>query len=130
MERRILIVDDDAGLRDFVAKALHGAGYSIHCAEDGEAGWNALCSDAFDALITDHEMPRLTGLDLLRRVRAVQRNVPVILTSGNMPWHDPDLLRLLPPGVALEKPFSLAGLLANVRGLLVPVDSTAAAPVR
>lgn len=130
MERRILIVDDDAEVRDFLARALHGAGFRTHCAEDGEAGWNALRWGSFDALITDHEMPRLTGMDLLRRVRSVQRTVPVILTSGNMPWHDPDLARLLPPGIALQKPFTLAGLLAHLRGLLVPAEAVGPIPVR
>ena len=122
---RILIVDDDPGIRNLMARALRGAGYRISCAGDGEAGWDALCAEGFDLLITDHEMPRLTGLDLLRRVRAGSLHVPVILTSGRMPWNEKDLLQLLPPGKALEKPFMLGKLLASIRSFLTPAELTA-----
>jgi DNA-binding response OmpR family regulator len=103
-----------------VAGVLRGAGYSAHCAEDGEAAWAVFCANHFDALITDHEMPRLTGLDLIRRVRAVPIKVPVILMSGRMPCDDENLSRLLPPGIALKKPFSIAELLIHLRGMLIP----------
>jgi DNA-binding response OmpR family regulator len=126
MERRILVVDDDDGLRDLMVEVLERAGYRSSCASDGEAGWTALRSYRFDALITDHEMPRLTGLDLLRRLREVERTVPVILTSGNMPGGDTDLPSLLPPGVALQKPFSLIRMLDAVRGLLDPASAAMA----
>jgi len=106
-------------------RVLHNAGYRISCAEDGEAGWRALCAESFDVLITDHDMPRLTGLDLIRRVRAKSLNVPVILTSAKIPWNERDLARLLPPGKTLEKPFSFAKLLANVRSLVPPATLTA-----
>jgi DNA-binding response OmpR family regulator len=123
---RILVVDDDPGLRTMLKTVLGSAGYRISCAEDGEEGWHALCANRFDALITDHEMPRLTGLDLLRRVRARPLNVPVILTSGRIPWDQEDLTRLLPPGLALRKPFSFVELLACVRRILAPLEFTAA----
>ena len=117
----ILVVDDDASIRDIVAAVLLRTGYRVSCAEDGEAGWSALCSDTFDMVITDHEMPRLKGLDLLRRVRTVPLHVPVILASGMIPWHEPDLLPLLSPGQVLEKPYSLTELLATVRSFLTPM---------
>jgi len=116
----ILIVDDDARIRDTVTAVLVHTGYRVSCAEDGEAGWNALCAAKFDMMITDHEMPRLKGLDLLRRVRAAPLNVPVLLASGNIPWHEPDLLPLLSPGEVLEKPYSAANLLEKVRSFLAP----------
>jgi DNA-binding response OmpR family regulator len=121
---RILLVDDDPGVRGFLGEMLRRVEYHVSCAEDGEAGWDVLRADRFDVLITDHEMPRLSGLDLLRRVRAAPLDVPVILISGSMPWTEPDLLRLLPPGVALEKPFSFVDLLANIRTFLTPTIRT------
>jgi DNA-binding response OmpR family regulator len=117
---RVLIVDDDAAIRSFLFDALNGAGYLTHLAEDGEEGWEALRSDRFDALITDHEMPRLTGLDLIRRVRAVPLQVPVILMSGELPSEDAGLSKLLPPGITLNKPFSVADLLSKLRSILIP----------
>jgi DNA-binding response OmpR family regulator len=97
---------------------LWAAGYRVSSAEDGEEGWSALCAGSYDLLITDHDMPRLSGLDLLRRLRAVKFDLPVILISGNMPWAEPDLLGMLQPGLALEKPFSFVGLMATVSSLL------------
>jgi DNA-binding response OmpR family regulator len=117
---RILVADDDQGVRDVVANALRLASYRVGCAHDGEDAWNALSSNGYDLLITDHEMPRLTGLDLLRRVRDRKPDVPVILISGTLPRDDPDLLRLIEPGLALEKPFSLKDLLGAVRRFLAP----------
>ena len=94
---RILFVDDDPDVRDLTVNLLRHARYRVSCAEDGEAAWDALCADRFDLLITDQDMPRLKGLDLLRRVRAGRLPIPVILISGRMPWAETDLLRLLPP---------------------------------
>ena len=94
------------------------AGYHVTTAEDGMQGWELFCRCNFDLLITDHDMPRLTGLDLTRRVRTDQRDLPVIMISGRMPWEELDLLSLLQPGIALEKPFAFAELNAHVRSLL------------
>ena len=117
---RILVVDDDANLRNFVALTLRRTGFQVNCADDGESGWDAICEACFDLIITDHEMPRLTGLDLIRRVRARPLVVPVILTSGRMPCKDPELLPLLQPGLMLAKPFTHSDLLAKVRVFLSP----------
>jgi CheY-like chemotaxis protein len=117
--KQILVVDDDAAIRDVLANFLRRSGYQVSCANDGEAGWEALCANRFNALITDHAMPRLTGLDLLRRVRSGPlKELPTILISGEMPSGERDLLELVWPGVAMEKPFSLLELLTSVRGVL------------
>jgi CheY-like chemotaxis protein len=115
---RILLVEDDATLRETLSVGLQRSAYDVSSAGDGEEGWDALCAVPFDALITDNEMPRLTGLDLLRRMRARPLGIPVILTSGNLPWDEPDLPKLLVPGAALAKPFLLVALLAKLRELL------------
>jgi DNA-binding response OmpR family regulator len=119
MRNSILVVDDDAGVREVLANLLRRSGYRVSCANNGEAGWEALCANSFDALITDHAMPRLTGLDLLRRVRSGPlKLLPVILISGKMPWDEADLLELAWPGMAMEKPFSFFELLTSVRTVL------------
>lgn len=114
----ILVVDDDPGICGIIALLLRGAGYRVDCATDGEAGWDAFCADSFDLLIIDHEMPKLTGLELLRRVRAGLLPTPAIMISGFMPSGEADLEWLLRPGAAMEKPFSFGALLAKVRELL------------
>lgn len=124
---RILVVDDDVDLRGILAEFLRTTGYEVRCAEDGEAGWAAVATASYDLLITDHEMPRLTGGDLLLRLRTARITLPVILISGKLVWPDADLLRVLQPGVALEKPFSWSELLVQVRRLLT-VDAKVSAP--
>lgn len=116
--RHVLVVDDDPGIRDVLAQALIGAGYRVSCAADGEAGWDALCADSVDVLITDNDMPLMRGVDLLRRVRAGPLQLPVVFISGQMPSHESDFFRWLPPGVALAKPFALSAVVESVRDLL------------
>ena len=114
----ILLVEDDPAIRGTVTFLLKDAGYLVGCAEDGEAGWHALCAAPSDLLITDHEMPKLTGLELLRRVRTVYRRLPAILMSGCPPLGEADLESLLHPGAVIPKPFSVGTLLAKVQELL------------
>jgi DNA-binding NtrC family response regulator len=114
---RVLIVDDEPIIQTLLETILMRAGYLTETASNGEEGWNALCKSNFDLLITDHDMPKLTGLDLLRRLRSVSHSMPVILISGQMPWETMDLVSLLRPGIAMEKPFSVEELLNNVRRL-------------
>ena len=115
----ILIADDHAFFRELIAKALMTNGYRVDCAEDGEDAWDALCRKDFDLLITDHDMPRLTGLDLLRRVRASPFELPAILISGMLPTDAEGFEEILAPGAALAKPFSLEQLLQVVNTILL-----------
>ena len=117
--KRILVVDDEASIRHLLTRALRRAAYDVEAVDDGEEGWAALCAGRFDLLITDHAMPRLKGLDLVRRLRANSFNLPVILISGCIPCDEADVSRLLCPGMALEKPFSLVEVLVNVASLLI-----------
>lgn len=125
---RVLVVDDDAGVLEVVIRMLRTAGYEVCAAADGEAGWDVINTHHFDLIITDHDMPRLTGVGLLRRLRTASSPVPVILISGRMPWHEPDLASLLVPGCAIAKPFEMAALLTQARGLLIPAAPAPASP--
>jgi DNA-binding response OmpR family regulator len=111
----VLIADDDADVLNIMQRILRGAGYSVCTVGNGEAAWEAFCAEDFNVVITDHDMPRLSGLDLLRRLRGRQHRVPVVFISGNMPWEESDLTHLLPPGATLQKPFSGFELLASLR---------------
>jgi two-component system OmpR family response regulator len=117
---RVLVVDDDPLLRNLISQVLSYAQYCVDCADDGEVGWTALCAVKFDLLITDCDMPVLDGLGLLRRVRLDRPQFPVVFISGSMPTHEVGFFRMLPPGIAIEKPFAMTTLLDAVRTLLVP----------
>jgi two-component system chemotaxis response regulator CheY len=71
--KRILALDDDADMLCLCALALAGVGYTIDTAADGEQGWEALCATDYDLLLTDNDMPRLTGLELVSRLCSTNR---------------------------------------------------------
>ena len=74
-------------------------------------GWEALNANSYDLLITDHDMPKLSGIDLIKKLRSARMAVPIILSSGVMSGQ-----KLEPPLVAaLPKPFTLDQLLGTVR---------------
>ncbi|AZL72649.1 hybrid sensor histidine kinase/response regulator [Pseudomonas oryziphila] len=81
--RRVLVVDDSLTVRELQRKLLGNRGYEVAVAVDGMDGWNALRSDDFDLLITDIDMPRMDGLELVTLVRRDQRlqSLPVMVVS-------------------------------------------------
>ncbi len=123
--RQILIVDDEPDIRDLVARTVAGVGFRADTAEDGEEGWDALCQTNYDLLITDHDMPRLKGLALIQRLRAVSSVKPCILMSGSLPEPEPILKNFVHPGVVIAKPFSPGALIEKVRALLFSNETQA-----
>jgi DNA-binding response OmpR family regulator len=112
--RRILVVDDDDDIRRFNAEALTGSGYHVEAAVDGAQGWEALNASRYDLLITDNNMPNLTGIELIKKITAARIPVPVILASG-VPHPEESELRL---AAKLPKPFTLEELLGTVEKVL------------
>src|ERR1700720_4218278 len=76
---RILVVDDDIAIRQLSAEVLIRSGYEVDAAADGAAAWRALNSDSYDLLITDPNVPELTGVELLKKLRAARMSLPVIM---------------------------------------------------
>jgi DNA-binding response OmpR family regulator len=114
---RILLVDDFVEIRELLSTMLTRLGYEVDVASDGASGWDAFCSKRYDLLITDNDMPILSGIELVRRVRAIPDKLPVIVISGFAPWEDADVNSLLRPGAFIEKPFSFPTLKAEVEQL-------------
>jgi two-component system response regulator FlrC len=80
---RILVADDEAGLRTFVADALAHDGHTVVQAADGVEAAQRLARESFDLLITDLRMPRLDGMALLRQARAEQPDMEVIVLTAH-----------------------------------------------
>jgi two-component system response regulator AtoC len=80
---RILVADDEQGLRAFVAEALEDDGHAVGQAVDGEDAARRIARESFDLLITDLKMPRMDGLALLRQARAVQPEMEVIVLTAH-----------------------------------------------
>lgn len=81
--RRVLVVDDSLTVRELQRKLLAGRGYDVAVAVDGMDGWNVLRAEPFDLVITDIDMPRMDGIELVRRIRqdAALRQLPVMVVS-------------------------------------------------
>lgn len=120
---RVLVAEDEAALRLVTLRVLNLSGYEAEGAEDGEIAWQALVRERFDPLITDHGMPRLSGLELLKRLRVARMDLPVILVSAMMPHQELDRHPWLCVQVRMQKPYSVTQLLDRVADLL-PAEGT------
>jgi len=83
MRGTVLIVDDLDRARRTLARGIHGAGFDVVEASNGEEGWQAFSRERPDAVLTDLVMPGSDGHELLRRIRAQSDDVPVLLFSAN-----------------------------------------------
>ncbi len=80
---RLLYIDDDAGLRRLVQRALARQGYDVLLADGGVAGLATLRTERLDAIVLDHFMPGKEGLEVLAEIRALPDHPPVIYASGS-----------------------------------------------
>lgn len=115
--QRILIVDDDGLMRALLSETLEEAGFSCVTAEDAMEAASALERGRFSLLLSDVDMPDLSGLSLARAVREWRPGLPVILMSGTGGSRVEEAFR---SGARefLEKPFSMGRAVAAVRTAL------------
>ena len=116
--RNILYVEDDAMLRNLFAELLFNSGYRVEVAEDGQAGWEALRLRSYDLLITDDEMPRLSGLGLIKRLRSAGFTLPVVVASGSFDADKVQRQDWLRVAAILKKPFTPEEFLETVKQVL------------
>jgi DNA-binding response OmpR family regulator len=114
----VLVVEDDPAIRRGLVDALRFAGYRTLEAADGEQGLDAAMSAHVDLVLLDILMPRLDGLEVLRRVRRNGRTVPVIFLTAR--GEEEDRVRGLRAGADdyVVKPFSATEVLARVEAVL------------
>jgi two-component system, OmpR family, response regulator len=116
---RILVADDDSDIRDLVVFKLNQAGYAVEAVTDGLAAWEAFSADPHDLAVLDIQMPRLNGIEVLRKIRAGSYSrVPVLLLSAKSRDHDVDMGFAVGADDYVIKPFSPRELLHRVKGLL------------
>jgi len=114
----VLVVDDEPAIRSAARRALERHGYVVHEAGDGLEALAALQGGhAVDAMVLDLTMPRLSGVETLRRVRGDRPSLPVVLVSGYAQGHHVDL-DASGPVRFLRKPYRASELAAEVGALL------------
>ena len=115
---RLLVVDDDRGLRDVLRRALSLSGYDIKLAENGSEALSALTSDVPDAMVLDVGLPDIDGLEVCRLIRREGNRVPVLMLTARDAVSD--RIDGLDAGADdyLVKPFDIDELKARLRALL------------
>lgn len=120
----ILVVDDEENIREVLASALKRSGFETDSADDGIEGWNKLHTASYSLLITDNNMPRMSGVELIGKIRAARMELPIILATSDPPRN----LKPLQLAGILRKPFSLRSLRQTVDDALHYKAPTGAPP--
>ncbi|MBK7899642.1 MAG: response regulator transcription factor [Azonexus sp.] len=122
---RILIAEDDSIISDGLARSLRRNGYAIDCAYNGTDAESALMTGTYDLLILDLGLPRLSGLEVLRRLRARNSQLPVLILTALDGTSDRVKGLDLGADDYMAKPFELPELEARVRALTRRSSGTA-----
>jgi len=115
---RLLLVEDEARLAHALRRGLGADGFTVDLAADGESGLELARHDDYDAVVLDVMLPRLSGYDVVRTLRAEDNWVPVLMLSARSGEHDQADGLDFGADDYLTKPFSYVVLLARLRALL------------
>jgi two-component system OmpR family response regulator/two-component system response regulator QseB len=115
---RILVVEDDALLGDAIQAGLKQAGHAVDWLRDGVAADQALATEPYAAVVLDWGLPRLAGIDVLRRLRARQGGIPVLMLTARDTVDDRILGLDSGADDYLVKPFDMGELTARLRALV------------
>jgi len=115
---RVLVVEDEPSVADFVARGLRGEGYDVIVARDGVEGEQLALADDVDLVVLDWMLPERDGLEVLERIRARRRELPVIVLTARRTVSDRVLGLDRGATDYVTKPFAFAELAARVRAHL------------
>jgi DNA-binding response OmpR family regulator len=112
---RILVVEDEAGIADFLERGLRAEGYEVEVVGDGEAGARGAVDPEVDLVVLDRMLPGIDGIEVLARVRRVRPSLPVIMLTAR--GEVADRIEGLDSGATdyVTKPFAFDELLARIR---------------
>jgi len=115
---RILVIEDEAQLRAQVQSQLQAAGYTVDVSGDGKDGLHCASEYPLDAAIVDLGLPGLSGIEVIRRLRALGKNLPILILTARGSWQDK--VQGLEAGADdyLVKPFQMEELQARLKALL------------
>jgi two-component system, OmpR family, alkaline phosphatase synthesis response regulator PhoP len=123
MNESILLVEDEKALRTTLQDRLRSEGYVVETAVDGNEGYDQACNHAFDLIILDVMLPRRSGLDLCRDLRAAGMAIPILILTVRNETIDKVVGLKLGADDYVTKPFEASELLARIEVLLrrVPI---------
>jgi len=120
---RILVVDDEPLIRRLCAQLLVHSGYEVDTAVNGADAWNVLQDCGYDLLITDNEMPQVSGIELLKILHGARLTLPVIMVSGTLPWQELARHPWLHLDAIISKPFDITEFTDTVEKVLLETHS-------
>ena len=128
MSKTILIVDDEPHVRRVLQLTLERAGYTVKVEYDGKAGLDHVLADPPDVLVSDINMPRMTGREMVQAVHAAlpERTFPILVMTSLTAREERAWVQAIPGVDFLEKPVSPRELLARVTRLFQSDETTAA----
>lgn len=132
--KKVLIVEDDAAIREALQEAISGDGHAVTCALDGQQAVQQFAAGRFDLVLLDLMLPVMSGYDVCRRIRETDRRVPILMLTAKGEEIDKVLGLELGADDYITKPFGLRELLARVHAAfrrqeaVVPAAPAAAAP--
>jgi len=114
---RILVVEDETEIADFIVRGLREEGFTVELASDGTDGWHRLATESWDVVVLDWWLPHIDGLTLLQRFRQAQSTTPVLFLTARDAVSE--RVRGLNAGADdyLCKPFAFEELLARILSL-------------
>jgi two-component system cell cycle response regulator CpdR len=115
---RILLAEDDDGIRTFLARALRRAGHEVEVHGDGESALAALADGFFDLLLADVVMPGLDGIELARRAGDIWPHLRIVFITGFAAVALRHAETMPNPATVLTKPFHLRELVSEIERLL------------
>lgn len=113
--RRVVVIDDDPGIRRYARRALSTAGYLVDEASGGYDGLALIVDDPPDLVLLDLGLADMPGEAVLARIRALRPALPVVVWTAGVDAHAEGRCRSLAPAAFLHKPLSLATLVSSVR---------------
>jgi DNA-binding response OmpR family regulator len=116
--RRILIVAGNEDIRQLGTELLIRTGYEACAAASAEDAWAALHADDYDLVVADRDMPDLSGLRLLVKLRVANMAVPVIMTTSTLPCNITHADRVIRPDATLLAPYTVTEFLGKIQELL------------
>lgn len=129
MSVRVLMCDDEIHILRAAEFKIARAGFDVRCATDGQEAWEAIQAERPDVLITDYQMPRMDGMQLIQRLRQepALRDLPVVmLTAKGFELSPQELAKQWGVLAVLSKPFSPRELLRLVEGIAAKLPAAAA----
>ena len=116
--KRLLIVDDEAEIRDLLVFDIQSSGYTVDSAKDGEEGLKKAVENNYDLILLDVMMPKMNGYDVCKNIRLVKPKVPILMLTAQGTIHDKTEGFDVGADDYLVKPFDVQEVLLRIRALL------------